>query len=249
MPSSTRSCSSALLNCNSESALIDCGPRTVRQLRDFGQAVERLSFVWLSHLPGDHTWGRPALGRQLERLHSDHALHIYANRMTIDRVRAMLSFNRRRSVSLHLHVAENGVFHQTRWFTWSTFPLMHRVHSNGLVVQERVPNGRKIVTIPDTMMFDGLVAPCEHADLLVCESTVPTRFIRLGRSMRHMSASQAADVARQAHVRRLVLTHVSRFTRASALEREARLIFPNTVVADDLSVFNVHDRHHVHVAS
>ena len=244
LPSRRRNCSAALLACDAESALVDCGPRTVRQLRNFGQPLDRISFVWLSHSHGDHTWGLPSLVRHLERLGSDHVLHVYANGPTLDRVDAMLAFNRRRAVTVRLHLAESGLFHQTRWFSWRTFPLAHRVSSNGLVVSERVPDGRKIVCIPDTMAFDGLAQHCRDADLLVCESTIPRRLARLSRSFKHMTASQAADLARSAHVGRLVLTHISRWSPASALEREARAIFPNTIVAEDFSVFNVHDRHH-----
>jgi len=120
---------------------------------------------------------------------------------------------------------------------------MHGVPSNGLVLTERAPGGRKIVSVSDTRMFEGLVQHCRDADRVVCESTMPGRFARLGRAFQHMTAAQAADVARRAHASRLVLTHVSRFARASTFEREARAVFSNTVVAEDYSVFGVRDRH------
>ena len=244
MPTTRRNCSSALLSCDSESGLVDCGPGTARQLRHFGQALERISLVWISHHHGDHCWGFPTVVRHLERLGHDRILHVYANRSTVDRLSSMLRFNRMRSVDVRLHVAEHGIFHQTKWFTWRTFPVKHRVPGNGLIVEERNPPARKIVYIADTMMFDGLAEASEHADLVVCESTVPARLARFVRGFKHMTAREAATVARQARARRLVLTHISHLARASVMEREAREIFPNTVIAEDFSVFNVHDRHH-----
>ncbi len=247
VPTRRRHCSSARLSCDSENALVDCGPRTARQLHRFGQALERISLVWLSHLHGDHCWGLPTVIRRLERIGGEHTLRIYANHSTIDRVKtmlkALLKLKQLRSTTVKPHVAEHGIFHQTKWFTWRTFPLMHRVPTHGLIVQERQPRGRKIVYVSDTMMFDGLIEACDHADLIVCESTAQARYAKLVRSFKHMTATQAAQLARRSKARRLVLTHISHLARASAIEREAREIFPNTVVAEDFSVFTVHDRH------
>ena len=55
----------------------------------------------------------------------------------------------------------------------------------------------------------------------------------------HSTAAQAAEVARDAGVKMLALTHVSPRYFGSELAREAQEVFPNTVVARDFDVIEV----------
>ena len=59
------------------------------------------------------------------------------------------------------------------------------------------------------------------------------------RETMHSTAAQAAEVARLAQVRLLALTHVSPRYFGPELVREAREIFPNTVVPRDFDVVEV----------
>jgi ribonuclease Z len=49
----------------------------------------------------------------------------------------------------------------------------------------------------------------------------------------HLTARQAACLAKDANVRQLFLTHISRRYREREILAEAQEIFPNTVVARD----------------
>jgi ribonuclease Z len=112
-------------------------------------------------------------------------------------------------------------------------PDGRRVAPSELVGEPR--RGRKFVYTGDTRPCTTVVEAAAGADLLVHEATFGederARAIETG----HSTAAQAAEVARQAAVRRLVLTHVSpRYTRdAPELLAEAKAVFPETIVARD----------------
>jgi ribonuclease Z len=76
------------------------------------------------------------------------------------------------------------------------------------------------------------------AKILLCESTYLDEDRAMADEYRHMTALQAAKLAREANVQTLILTHFSaRYRDPEILGREARTIFPNTHVAEDLRRF------------
>jgi ribonuclease Z len=99
--------------------------------------------------------------------------------------------------------------------------------------------GRTIVYSGDTAPSDVLRTLAEHADVLVHEATfTEEEGVRAAETM-HSTALQAAELARAAGVRLLALTHVSPRYFGPELVREAREIFPNTVVPRDFDLVEV----------
>jgi ribonuclease Z len=69
----------------------------------------------------------------------------------------------------------------------------------------------------------------------VSEATFSSDDADLARRYRHLTAADAARVARDAGARRLVLTHFSqRYPDSRVLADEAAVIFPDVVAAEDL---------------
>jgi ribonuclease Z len=60
------------------------------------------------------------------------------------------------------------------------------------------------------------------------------------REVKHMCAAEAAGIARAAGARRLALTHISpRFDDATPVAEEARAVFAESFVVNDLDVVKV----------
>ena len=101
--------------------------------------------------------------------------------------------------------------------------------------------GRTLVYSGDTRPHPRLIELAHNADLLVHEATFGEDERERAAETGHSTARQAAEIARMAKVRRLVLTHISaRYSReAPELLEEAKQVFPETVVARDGMVVEI----------
>ena len=99
--------------------------------------------------------------------------------------------------------------------------------------------GRAVAITGDTAPSPTVVEAVRGADLLVHESTFGADEAERARETLHSTASAAAEVARDAHVVMLALTHISSRYFGGDLVREAQAIFPETVAPRDFDVVEV----------
>jgi ribonuclease Z len=99
--------------------------------------------------------------------------------------------------------------------------------------------GRKLVLTGDTAPSDAVVEVAFGSDLLVHEATFCEDEADRARETEHSTALEAARVAQDAQVRLLALTHVSSRYGGGDVEREARTVFPTTVVPRDFDVIEI----------
>jgi len=86
-----------------------------------------------------------------------------------------------------------------------------------------VRRGQRFAFVMDTRLCDGVYALADGCDMLVIESTFLDEDEHLATEHGHLTAGQAARVAKASDVRHLVLTHFSqRYTEPEEFERQAR---------------------------
>ena len=99
--------------------------------------------------------------------------------------------------------------------------------------------GTKLVVIGDTGRTDDILEHCRDADALVIESTYISSEAEMAEQFSHLTAQKAAELAQEAGVKKLILTHLSRRYRERDVLAEAQSIFPDAVVARDFDSFQI----------
>ncbi len=100
--------------------------------------------------------------------------------------------------------------------------------------------GRKIGISGDTRPTDKLVKFFRECDVLVFESTYSHDKLEKAVENGHSTAAEAAMIAKESKVNKLILTHFSaRYDDTFQLVNEAKLIHDNVEAAEDLKVFKI----------
>jgi ribonuclease Z len=96
--------------------------------------------------------------------------------------------------------------------------------------------GRKVVYTGDTRPCNSVQIASKGADLLIHDCALANDMAQWAKETKHSTAAEAAEVAKNADVGQLVLTHISsRYSEdTSQLLKEAKSIFDRTIVAEDL---------------
>jgi ribonuclease Z len=99
--------------------------------------------------------------------------------------------------------------------------------------------GRKLVITGDTAPSESVVEAAWGAEVLVTEATFSEAELERAQETMHQTAAQAAGIAQRANIGLLALTHLSNRYFGPEIAREAREIFPDTVVPKDFDVIEV----------
>jgi len=97
-------------------------------------------------------------------------------------------------------------------------------------------SGRKFSFVTDTLYKPNIAPEVKGSDLLICEGMFEDELIDQAKEKKHMTASQAATIARDAQVRRMCMIHYSpRYTdrELDKLLEEAKKIWPAAELSRD----------------
>jgi ribonuclease Z len=101
-----------------------------------------------------------------------------------------------------------------------------------------IRKGEAIAVVIDTRFCQQAIDIARGARILLAESTYLERDRELARDHNHLTAQDAAQIAKEAGVEELVLTHFSaRYLNLKEVYDEAVKVFPNTQIAEDFKRF------------
>ena len=272
MPLPGRNLTSALVRREGEMFLFDCGEGTQVSLKMLNLSWKKIGRIFISHMHADHVTGLPGLLMLSSQVDRDEPLYIYGPTRLgeyIDSSRRILDMYI--NYDIHFIPVEEGAIYENDEFTVNCFMLRHTKICYGYSLVEkqragafsveaalahRVPrltvtpdmvlgpkrDGRKFTYITDTMYFPELSDYAHDSDILFCEGMFDSSLEDDARQKKHMTAAQAAMVARDGNVGRLCLQHYSpRYSdrELKTLAAEARAIFPETVLTRDRMSFEI----------
>lgn len=96
--------------------------------------------------------------------------------------------------------------------------------------------GRVVAILGDSRPCENAVELAKEADLLIHEATLDKSLEKTAHEFFHSTTHQAAQIAKKAQVKKLIITHISsRYEKQEwvRLEQEAKEIFSNTIIAED----------------
>ena len=94
--------------------------------------------------------------------------------------------------------------------------------------------GKKISYSGDTRPCEEMIRLARDSDILIHESTYEAEDHQRAVDNAHSTSVEAAEIAKEAEVKELVLTHIStRYTSDENIKSEAQKVFKNTKVARD----------------
>jgi ribonuclease Z len=118
-----------------------------------------------------------------------------------------------------------------------TLPDRRIIQPDQVLGQER--RGTRYIHVGDVGQTGDLETICRDADALVIEATYLQDQLDLAREFAHFTARQAAELALNAGIKNLILTHISRRYREKDIISEARAVLPSTYVARDFDQYTV----------
>ncbi|HUV51176.1 MAG TPA: ribonuclease Z [Anaerolineae bacterium] len=238
VPSLKRSSCSVLMETGGTKLLFDCGPGTMRRLLEAGTKIFDISFIFFSHLHPDHT------GELVSFLFATKYPEIERRQkpLTIVAGSGFSEFYTRlknvygewielKPGLLNIVEMDNKAKDSIDFgdFTVKSIPVEHSDES--IAYRITGSGGKSVVYSGDTDFSDNLVTLAKNADILICESALPDELKVAG----HLTPSLAGRIARQANVKKLVLTHFYPECDQVDIEKQCRKTWPGPLIlAEDM---------------
>jgi ribonuclease Z len=140
VPTPNRFPTSHYVSCNNRHILIDCGEGTQFQLRKNNIKIQAIQIILISHLHGDHFFGLAGLISTMHLLGRDKGLTIIGPTGLESIIRSQLEIGHSK-LNFEINFLElsknaNEIVFEDKLITIKTFPLNHRIQTQGYLIQE-----------------------------------------------------------------------------------------------------------------
>jgi ribonuclease Z len=223
---------SQLLRVQDKYFLIDCGEGTQLLIKKNKIKLSRINEILISHLHGDHYYGLMGLISTLHLYGRQADLHIYGPPGLSEIITLQLKYSQTRlsyDIKFHEWIPEKSqVIYEDSKLTITTIPLNHRIPCSGYFFKEKI----KKRGINKSKIGEKLT-PTQAIQLRNGEDLYNDMKER-AESTYHTTAKQAAQLAKDANVKCLLLGHFStRYKDLNPLLSEARSIFRESYLAEE----------------
>ena len=248
LPFSDRNPSAQALSVHGRLFLLDCGEGTQQRIRQEHLSFVKIEAVFISHIHGDHCFGLFGLLSTMSLYHRVAPLHIFGPQNLGPIIKFYLSyFGQDLGYEIVFHpITAQGLAMTTKNVTVTAFPLNHKMDCYGYRFDEIVPprrnpwKPRSYAYVSDTAPFPELASYVKDVDLLYHEATYPAGMEDKAQQYYHSTSLQAAQCARDAGARQLIIGHYSsRIKDISSLAEECRDIFPESFTVNDGDIFEI----------
>ena len=103
-----------------------------------------------------------------------------------------------------------------------------------------VVEGKKVAVALDTLPCKNIYILAKDSDLFICETSYDQEYEDKAKEYYHMTSQQAAQIASQSNVKKLIITHFSqRYKSPEKLVNDAKMVFQNVEAAYDFMKVNL----------
>lgn len=221
-----------------QSPLTLVGPKSIKQ---FIQTVIDISYSWLTYPLNIIELEQDSLVFEDNKFRVEakllaHRVPCFGYRIIEKDLPASLDIDKLKKDNIHI-----GSFYRDlkegRTVTLEDGRIIH-----GKDYLETIRKGKKIAILGDTIPCQASIDLAQDVDLLIHEATQEQALEEKALERGHSTTVHAATIAKQAHARRLIITHISprySLNDKTKLVSEARNIFAPTEIATDFATFEV----------
>lgn len=140
-PAYGRHPSAQILNVNERFFLIDCGEATQMQLRSYNFKIQKIDFIFISHLHGDHYLGLLGLLSTMHLFHREKELQLFAPAELMDIIKLQLDVSKTNLLFPLKFTAltdlPEAIIFEDKSITICSVPMNHRIPCWGFVFREK----------------------------------------------------------------------------------------------------------------